>query len=127
MEVGVDFAPFGVAAREFNDGFAAMGREALLDEREDFLWSWIVARDVNTAPIAEGFQERDLAGGVQEGEFLHGFGEFDFKWVVEFHSVPFRVAKIRRKGTRQGSSHTALQKFAVRIRVPVCGKRIVIA
>lgn len=58
--------------------------EDLLDDRDDLFWCGIFAGRADEAAVAEGFEVRDLAGGVEGGEFFHGFWEGDVPGVDEF-------------------------------------------
>jgi hypothetical protein len=69
------------------EGF--VGAEMGFDDWDDFGRGWVWARDADLAPVAEGFEVRDGAGGIEGVEFLDGFWEWDVKCVDEFHSVPF--------------------------------------
>ena len=51
--------------------------EAGLDDGNDLGGRWGFAWGVDLAAVAEGFEVRDFAGGVQDVEFGQGFWEGD--------------------------------------------------
>lgn len=83
-EVVADQAPFDVDVGVFGEGLGAareVGVEALLDDGDEFGWCWIWIWEGDEAAIAEGFEVRDFAGGIEGGEVGEVFWEGNLKYV----------------------------------------------
>jgi hypothetical protein len=79
LEVVVNLAPFGIAAGEFNNWSGTVGGQALLDDRKDFGRSGVRARNGDAAAVAEGFEKRGFAGGIDVREGFQGGREWDLE------------------------------------------------
>ena len=64
--------------------FGDVRSESVFDDGDDLFGRWVGAGGGDVAAVAEGFEVRDFAGGVEGGEFGEGFGEGNVEWVEVF-------------------------------------------